>query len=632
MVVNLTDMLKSCTANLPRYHKIEVTENDFPGVFDSVPMAVMSGNETEMFLSVTRISDESSVMFSLDAKINLLRERPSLFESENALSFELDLPGTIHVLGNEHRDLWWMKPQFCSCISELKPRTQGALLETEEHEYIYLLPLNGDNCYSELSEGKVSVSVGSSTYNRIKGSFLCASVNNDPYKAIENAYRFARLHGGIRGKLLSEKEWPEQLKGLGMCTWDMCYHELCSEKVYQKLDELRDKNIPVNWFMFDNGWLCHRDGRLYSFRENKEKFPEGFAECVRRMKEEYGIKYVGVWHTFSGYWLGIEPDSELYLEQKDNLETMPGGQIIPSIDEEKSFRFWDAWHSYMENCGFDFVKVDSQSTYPALCEGSKSNIEYTRSNQKALEKSVYKHFGGGIINCMGMDMENVLERETSISRSSGDFNPRYPERFFNHLYQNVWNSLWHNQLYFSDFDMFWSDSTEFIRHEGVIHAISGGPVYISDAIGVSNYDNIRPCILEDGSLPLMDHAALPAKDIIFSDCIRENRLFKIWNTCGNNFALALFTDSKIDSEKVELTCIPGVKENTDYLVYEYFSGSFRMMKGSDPLEISLTREEVRAYSVMPVENGQVEWGDNLLYFPIADPERKYVPAETLCKE
>lgn len=616
MAADISHILKSCTINEARFHTIVIPENELEAAFDesAAREAEFAG---QVNLTISKVEDENNVLFFINLKLTHQRERSGVLSAEKSVEFELNLPETEKVLGSEHSSPWWMAPQFRNSFDELDMRSQGALLKSGD-EYIYLLPLNGDNCFCEFGRGRAYLSIGSLEYDWVSGPFLCVSRSGDPYSAVRNAFYFAKANGGIRGKLIEEKEWPRQLKGLGMCTWNMCYKDLTSEKIYAKLAELREKKIPVKWFLFDNGWLQVKDSALLSFKENRERIPEGLKECISRIKNEFGIEYVGLWHTFDGFEMGIHPQGELYEEQKQNLELMPGGTVQLSDDEQKAFAFWDSWHTYFEECGVDFVKVDSQSTYPILVEGKKSNTGYTRSNHKALEKSVDKHFGGAVINCMGMDMLNVLERDSLISRTSGDFDPEgSSERFYKHLYQNVWSCLWHGAMYVGDFDMFWSAPCKYLRHESVLRAISGGPIYLSDEIGISDYDNVRPCINEDGSLPLMEHCALPTRDIIFEDCIKDRRLIKVWNEKGGNFALALFAADNIADEVVGLDCIPGTDPDADYMVCEYFTGSKFCMKGSGSFTVSLNSDEVRAYSVMPVKNGEYDFFDDKLYFPFA---------------
>ncbi|KAL0337458.1 UNVERIFIED_CONTAM: putative galactinol--sucrose galactosyltransferase 6 [Sesamum calycinum] len=77
-----------------------------------------------------------------------------------------------------------------------------------------------------------------------------------------------------------------------------------------------------------------------------------------------------------------------------------------------------------------------------------------------------------------------------------------------------------------DWDMFHSLHPA-AEYHGSARAISGGPVYVSDAPGKHNFDLLRKLVLPDGSIL---RARLPAatKDCLFSDPARDG-LLKIWN-------------------------------------------------------------------------------------------------------
>lgn len=48
------------------------------------------------------------------------------------------------------------------------------------------------------------------------------------------------------------------------------------------------------------GWQKSNKERLISFGADLEKFPEGLAAFITRVKRDYGIKKVGVWHPITG--------------------------------------------------------------------------------------------------------------------------------------------------------------------------------------------------------------------------------------------------------------------------------------------------------------------------------------------
>ena len=90
---------------------------------------------------------------------------------------------------------------------------------------------------------------------------------------------------------------------------------MSEEKILQKLDELKEKKVPVRWVLIDDGWFIHSHETLKSFDANPEKFPSGIKGTVDKIKNEYGIEFVGIWHAFEAYWYGVVPGRELHLAQ-----------------------------------------------------------------------------------------------------------------------------------------------------------------------------------------------------------------------------------------------------------------------------------------------------------------------------
>lgn len=615
-----------CRIRLARNQETYASPGEIETRPDGAVVHMVCGKDgKEGAMDVALRTDGTSVVVSVESKLKKTTGKAWVYAPEAGVSFALSLEGLDDVLGSHHDNRWWMYPQFCHTLRELERETQGVLVRRKD-AYLYLLPLNGDNFRCEIDHGMISLSVGCDGRNALSGAFLCVSQSRDPFEAITAAFRYARSVGALRVALREERSWPEALKGFGFCTWNAFYQDITADKTYEKLRELKEKGIPVQWVLLDDGWSCRRNSMLTAFEADPEKFPEGLAACVRRIKEEFGIPRVGVWHTFNGYWNGVDPESELFRRQRENLDLLPTGMVLPAADEEKAFAFYDAWHSYLRDCGVDFVKVDNQSTYQLICEGTAPTTERTRAAHRALERSVFKNFGGAIINCMGMDMENVLERPlTAIDRNSDDFYPDREGSFAKHLVQNAWNALWHDQLYICDYDMWWSQHESALQ-SGVLRAVSGGPVYVSDAVGGTSAAAIRPCVLADGSLPVMDHAALPTRDILFTDCLSTGRFVKVWNAAGDNRALAVFNFGEEHTEEIRLSDIPGIDPKGEYLAVERISGTTRRLFGRESFPLTLRTDGCAALSLLPVRNGEVEWGDGLLYFPCADPGRRRVPA------
>ena len=580
-------------------------------------------------LAVTAQLGEESVLFSIDASVRYTNGASNAFLSENAVSFTLGDAVPDALLASHHDGPWWMLPSFPESFSVLRPRTQSLLVKLGTLHY-HLLPLTGENFRCEMEAGKMNLTSDMAGGYRLKGAFLSVSVSTEPLAAVEANYRGAKALGGITVPLRTERVLPAHFRKFGWCTWDSFYRDVSSERIYQKLQEFRDKGIAVKWMIIDDGWLTTNGSKLKAFSVDREKFPEGLKAAVDKIKGEYGVEKVGVWHAYNGYWEGVDMESDLYREQKDNLTVTVTGYAVPSLDEDKAFQFWDAWHTYLAESGIDFLKVDNQSSNSAFLEGTMNTAEACRISHRAIERSIEKNFGGAVIDCMGMDMENVLARPMSaVSRNSDDFFPRRERGFIKHLNQNVYNAIWHNQMYVCDFDMWWSDHESAIQ-SGVLRAISGSPVYVSDEVGKSRAEAISPVVESDGTVMMCDYAARPTDDCVYTDCVKEKKLLKVWNRAGDAFALAAFNVSDEEvTDTVDFAGIPELPSDTPYVAYEYFTKKFTLISRQTDFALTLPKDGLAVWSVYPVifpdettqDGAYILCGSTEKYVPIASQYR-----------
>jgi len=573
-----------------------------------------------------KVGDGSLVLY-LDA------ECPDGFAPKDAITVELGGISPDALMGSYHSSECWMYPSFVKDFSELKPKTQSLFIRYGDIHY-HMLPLCGDNFRCELDSGKLTISSGKSGLTSLTGEFLAAAKADDPFDAVDKNYSFARKAGAIRVPLIGEREYPEIFEGLGWCTWDAFYNDVTSEGIYSKLDELREKGIDLGWMIIDDGWLSISEMRLTAF-EARDQFPEGLKACISKIKNEYGVKYVGVWHAFHGYWEGVNHDSELAKKYADVLEKMnvPTSKppyLVPSLDADKAEKFWSDWYAYLADCGVDFVKVDDQSASPRFYGEMMPTSIACRYAHEGIERAAKEHMNGVILNCMGMDMENVLARPfTAVSRNSDDFFPNKERSFISHLTQNAYNAIWHSKLYYCDFDMWWSGLPESAVQSGVLRAISGSPVYVSDKVGESVAENILP-LVEDGKILRCDCAARPTYDCFYSDCFIDGKHLKIWNRSGGAFGIAAFNvgDGEV-SDEVLFGEIPEMwEDNTEYIAYEYFSKKFTRVNKDTAISVTLERDGCAVWSLYPIssdENGEYAMvGDTAKYVPIASKKKKKV--------
>lgn len=563
---------------------------------------------------------DTSAVFYIDVKAT----RPL---SDRPVNMPANTDGADRALIYHH----YCNPCWTYCTWDLNITQHGEksenMLLKKGDDHFAVTTLVGKSHRSAIDKDGFFCYVGTAGSTEFSGPVIAVTIDSDPLKSMEKNYRYAHEVGAIAVPLRDGRTYDPMFEEFGWCSWNAFYQQPTSAKIYEKLDELKEKNVPVKWIIIDDGWSPVKENKLLDFKEDREKFPEGLKECIRRIKEDYGIEKVGVWHTIHAYWQGIHPDSELVKSHEDSLVFSPGwNRTVPINDLEKQFKFWDDWHGYLESCGVDFVKVDNQGGCGYLYIGICPIMEGVWINHEAIERSIDKHFGGNVINCMGMDLENVQTRPRSgMNRNSDDFYPEREGGFEIHLRMNIYNAIWHSQIMHCDYDMWWSGKSDPVQ-SGLLRAISGGPIYISDAVGDTNRDNILPVVGENGDICRLDHYAMPTYDCIYYDCLKEEMLVKTFNCKGDSVALALFNICHKDiTETFKFNVIPDLKADKEYVAYEYFTKKFTRITADSEETVTLAEGDVRAYSIYPIIDGEyIMFGDDTRYIGIGARELKKV--------
>ena len=500
---------------------------------------------------------------------------------------------------------WWLRPGFPKALGEV-PRRSQLVLWRKDGEYAALLAVCSHAYRGDLEgtpEGiRVSVSANGCPGDDSAPVVCCAGQGPDPYRLTEALVQAALESQGRLHTLRKNKTFPRMFEYFGWCTWDAFYHKVNEKDILAKLEEFRQKDVPLGWLLIDDGWsdADYETKRLNSLGAAPEKFPQGIGHTARVAKEQYGLHQVGVWHALMGYWAGLNPGTPLFRQWEPRLMAR-GEDYVLIPQEETVYDFMSQWHSRLaREDAVDFIKVDGQGSASIYYKGA-ADYRHTAEYLRGLERSAHDHMGDNLINCMGMAPQCMWLRETSsLSRSSDDFVPQVPHGFREHILQNSFNSLLQGQFYWGDWDMFWSDHGENFQNS-VARSVSGGPVYCSDPLGKTDPAAIRPLISRDGRVNRCDGVGLPTLDCLLSDPLTREGLFKIFNPRGAGYALAAFHISSREhtiTDKLETWQIPGLAEG-EWLVYRYFGRKLEVLTQAAGISLTLAPNQAEHLLVLP---------------------------------
>ncbi|KAG4378831.1 hypothetical protein AAZX31_17G107900 [Glycine max] len=476
--------------------------------------------------------------------------------------------------------LWWMAQKMGDRGRDIPLETQFLLVETKDGShlesdndknqnqivYTVFLPLvegsfraclqgdSNDQLQLCLESGDVDIKTSSFTHA------LFISAGTDPFATIHHAFRSVRNHLKTF-RLRHEKKLPGIVDCFGWCTWDAFYQEVTQEGVEAGIQSLAGGGTPPKFVIIDDGWQSvggddknsNSLQRLTGIKENakfqKKEEPElGIKNIVEIAKKKHSVKNVYVWHAITGYWGGVRPgvkEMEEYgsVMKYPNVssgvtENEPTWKVDPLavqglglVNPKKVFTFYDQLHSYLASAGVDGVKVDVQCILETLGAGLGGRVELTRNYHQALDASISRNFpDNGCIACMSHNTDALYcSKQTAVVRASDDFYPRDPVSHTIHVASVAYNSVFLGEIMLPDWDMFHSLHPAAEYHASA-RAISGGPIYVSDAPGKHNFDLLKKLVLPDGSILRARLPGRPTKDCLFTDPARDGvSLLKIWN-------------------------------------------------------------------------------------------------------
>ncbi len=420
------------------------------------------------------------------------------------------------------------------------------LLKLADGRFLALLPVCGDRtlAWFTSSNGRFAVNLGTLGTGRVTGDLpvMAWARSQDPYEACRLVWETALRHPLVQQstRLRQGKSYPEIFRYLGWCTWEEYRSDITEQSLLDSVNGIEASELPIRWFLVDNGHLDERDRLLLSFHPNS-KFPNGWERFLSRRAPDK-IRWMGLWLNFNGYWAGIHPNNTLgalneHLERvSGGNRAAKGGTLQPRLGFDHSFAFYDAMIGAARQAGFDFVKVDNQAVNLELYRGSEQPVQAAVENSRALEAAAALHMDG-LMNCMAHNIANVFNtRISAVTRSSEDYLHGDLPRAKRHLHNSYGNMPWLGQTVWGDYDMFHSEDSVGGRILAVSKAMSGGPVYLSDNPRRFIRTDIIPLCYGDGELlrPLAPAAPLP--ESLFLDPFAGGQAFRVTAPLENESA------------------------------------------------------------------------------------------------
>ncbi|XP_011072000.1 probable galactinol--sucrose galactosyltransferase 2 [Sesamum indicum] len=590
--------------------------------------------------------------------------------------------------------IWWMIPRVGKSASDIPLETQMLLLEAEEESaldlvdeeipgeptstnkfYVLVLPML-DGAFRTTLQGTKSNELQFcyesgdpevQTCQAMEGVFVNSGDN--PFELLKDSIKILAKHKGTFSHLESKKT-PAHLDWFGWCTWDAFYTDVSPSGIKEGLESFKEGGISPKFLIIDDGWQettneFEKEGepliegtqfatRLSDIKENsKFKVSESggsstnLKELIHYIKENYGLKYVYMWHALAGYWGGVLTSSEALKKYNPKLAhpvQSPGklGNIrdiamdslekygVGVIDPQKVYDFYNDMHGYLASSGVDGVKVDVQNLLETLGAGYGGRVSITRQYHEALDKSVEKNFvDNNLICCMCHNSDSIFSSKNSAtSRASEDFMPNEPTFQTLHIASVSFNSLLLGEVVVPDWDMFHSnhDTAEF---HGAARALGGCPVYVSDKPGKHDFKILRKLVLPDGSILRARYAGRPTRDCLFIDPVMDGKsLLKIWNLnkltgvvgvfncqgagswpmkqapeCNENSKPAAVSISgRVSPLDVEfLEEIAGETWDGECAVYAFNTGSLSRVPKNKTIEVSLGVLQCEIYTISPIK-------------------------------
>ena len=487
-----------------------------------------------------------------------------------------------------------------------------AICQAGGGRYMVMLPTiaHGASARIAVTEGRAGfVSTGldsSKVYRSIPLGII--ATGRDPYQLVKDAFKAAREASGLAFNLREEKPLPDIFKYFGWCSWNAFGQAVKADDLLAMARDMQERSVPVGYFLIDDGWQSVRDAKLTGFDANAEKFPGGLAAVASRLKSEFGVKHVGVWHTLQGYWDGIDASAPDFAANPQWFWFGRNRRHCPNPIDEHGRHFMAEWYRRLRSWGVDFVKVDNQGGFREYFYNMLPQGEAMQKMQANLQNAA-KDAGLPIINCMEQHPECYYHYYWSrVGRVNTDFFPEGDEPTKEnrdiarrHVQDALYNAFWFQEIVHPDYDMFQTHHSA-ANCFAALNALSGGPLYTTDVPKKMNLELIRKVTNDDGTLLRADQPGRPCLECITAEPMSGDVPLAAFANVGGSAVVVAMNISDVKKLKAQIK-LKGLQLPLapKYAVYSHFAGTMAIASAGQVLKADLARMQVEVFTVAPVK-------------------------------
>lgn len=493
------------------------------------------------------------------------------------------------------------------------------LLQCSDGNYLFAKALSGANSLSWFqvqSDGALTLRVSTLGEDALseQAPLLITQTNASPYNALQLAYQTLIADKNLSAlQARRDKKYFEAFDYLGWCTWEHYHFDIDEAKVLSDISAIEVSGIPVRYVLIDDGSVSCNRNQLNSLEPLFNRFPSGWGKVMQRKNKEK-IRWIGLWQALSGYWTGISADNDFPANIQRTLYPH-NGSLLPGKSKENIQTFYHYYVQTLKDYGFDFLKIDNQSFTLPLYMGGTQAVRQATDCQLAVEQETHD-LQMGLMNCMA---QNVINTDHTLysatARVSIDYKKYDADRAKSHLFQSYANTLLQGQTVWPDHDMFHSSDSVCGSLMARSKALSGGPVYLSDAPRAFVKETILPLIDESGKLFRPLAPAIPTPESILINPLQEGKAYRVFAPTGDEAVSLICYNLNVSSQHQKVIATLG---KADYLLRETFTDrqapkAERMVlfdwqkqtaqELTDNYSIELTGFTDRLFHLCPIRNG-----------------------------